>query len=145
MWHIASLTVSSVLTLLYSSDELKEAGIEEVLVYCVNDPAVMQAWSHDQKTGPTMVNFMADPYCELTKSFDIELTHDGPHSVGIVGRSKRTAMQVIDGKIVNFAVAEGKDDPAGDADPSVTLAEAMLKGALKSAKKDSKKDAEVVA
>ena len=29
--------------------ELKEKGIDEVLVICVNDGAVMQAWAADQK------------------------------------------------------------------------------------------------
>lgn len=96
-------------------------------MFCVNDAAVMQAWSHDQKTVPTMINLMADPYAELTKALDIELTHPGPHSIGLVGRSKRTAMYVVDGEVKNFAVAESEDDPAGDAEPDVTLAGAMLK------------------
>lgn len=110
-----------------AQDDLKAAGIEEVLVYCVNDPAVMQAWASDQKTGPTMINLMGDPSGALTKELDIELTHPGPISVGIIGRSKRTAMHVIDGEVMHFAIAEGEDDPAGDAEPDVTLAGAMLK------------------
>jgi peroxiredoxin len=32
-------------------DALREAGIHTVIVYCVNDAAVMQAWGKDQKVG----------------------------------------------------------------------------------------------
>ncbi len=32
-------------------DVLREAGIHTVIVYCVNDAAVMQAWGKDQKVG----------------------------------------------------------------------------------------------
>ena len=29
-------------------DKLNEAGIENVLIYCVNNPAVTRAWAKDQ-------------------------------------------------------------------------------------------------
>ena len=32
-------------------DALRKKGIKNVIVYCVNDPAVMQAWAKDQKVG----------------------------------------------------------------------------------------------
>jgi peroxiredoxin len=32
-------------------DALRKAGIDSVIVYCVNDGAVMQAWAKDQKVG----------------------------------------------------------------------------------------------
>merc|ERR1719311_1380366 len=41
-------------------------------------------------------------------------------------RCKRHALYVEDGVIRAFEVAEGPDDPAGDAKPDVTLAESML-------------------
>ena len=34
-------------------NELREKGIDEVMVYCVNDPAVMGAWAKDQKIAGT--------------------------------------------------------------------------------------------
>jgi 2-Cys peroxiredoxin 5 len=109
------------------TDKLKEAGIDEVLVYCVNDPAVMQAWSADQKVDGKFVKFYADPAGSLTTALDMEMTDPRPQTVGIVGRCKRHALIVADGIIKYFAVSEADDDPAGDSDPSATVAEAMLK------------------
>lgn len=39
---------------------LKAAGIDEVLVYCVNDGAVMDAWAKDQGTEGSMVTLLGD-------------------------------------------------------------------------------------
>jgi len=107
-------------------EALKEAGIEEVIVYCVNDPAVMQAWAADQKIEGSIVTFMADPAAELTKALDMEMTHPGPPSVGIIGRCKRFAIHADDEVIKTVKVSEAEGDPAGDDDPSATLAEGML-------------------
>lgn len=97
------------------------------MVYCVNDPAVMQAWGDDQSIAGSMVKFFADPAGELTEALDMKMTHPGPPSVGIIGRCKRFAIQAVDGEIKHVVVSEGPDDPAGDSDPSATLADGMLK------------------
>jgi len=89
----------------------------------------MQAWEDDQKTIATFVNMMGDPAADFTKALDLEMTHPGPPSVGIIGRSKRFALLVDDGTVKHVAVSEGPDDPAGDSDPSASCAEAMLKAA----------------
>jgi len=111
---------------LESQEALKEAGVDEVIVYCVNDPAVMQAWGEDQGIGGSMVSFVADPAAELTKALDMEMTHSGPPSVGIIGRCKRFAIHADDEVIKTVKVSEAEGDPAGDDDPSATLAEGML-------------------
>jgi len=113
---------------LEAEDDLKEAGIDEVLVYCVNDSAVMAAWSDDQDADDTdFVNLIGDPTGDFTEATDMQMTHPGPVSVGIIGRCKRHAIYVEDGTVKYIAVSEGEDDPAGDDDPSATLAPAMLK------------------
>ncbi len=86
----------------------------------------MQAWAADQKIEGSFVTFMADPAATLTKALDMEMTHEGPPSVGIIGRCKRFAIYVVDEEIKVVKVSEGPDDPAGDDDPSATLAEGML-------------------
>jgi 2-Cys peroxiredoxin 5 len=109
-------------------DALKnELGIDEVLIYCVNDGAVMQAWAEDQGVPEdSVLKLMGDPYGELTEKLDMELTHGGPKSLGLINRCKRFALYVVDGVVQIVRVAESDDDPAGDEFPDVTLAEAMV-------------------
>jgi len=107
-------------------EALREAGVEEVLVYCVNDPAVMQAWGKTYGLEGSMVRFLADPFAILTKALGTEMTHPGPPSVGIIGRCKRFAIHAVDGEIRTMKISERPDDPAGDDDPSATLAPGFL-------------------
>lgn len=112
---------------LEEQDALKDAGVDEVIVYCVNDSAVMQAWAEDQGIEGSFVTMMGDPARELTTALDMEMNHPGPPSVGIIGRCKRFALYVVDGTVKAVRVSEGPDDPAGDDDPSASLADNMLK------------------
>ena len=87
----------------------------------------MKAWAADQKIEGSMITFVADPAGELTKALGMEMTHDGPPSVGIIGRCKRFAIHAVDEEIKAVKVSEGPDDPAGDNDPSASLADSMIK------------------
>lgn len=99
-----------------------------MLVYCVNDAAVMQAWADDQNSVGTIVKMMGDPAGTFTDANDMKMKYpEGPASVGIIGRCKRHAMHVVDGVVKYIATSEFENDPAGDDDPSATLAPAMLK------------------
>lgn len=42
-----------------------------MIVYCVNDGAVMDAWAKDQGVEGSMVTFLADTRCELTKALKV--------------------------------------------------------------------------
>eukprot|EP00592_Proboscia_alata_P003420 CAMPEP_0194369472 /NCGR_PEP_ID=MMETSP0174-20130528/17783_1 /TAXON_ID=216777 /ORGANISM="Proboscia alata, Strain PI-D3" /LENGTH=121 /DNA_ID=CAMNT_0039146439 /DNA_START=200 /DNA_END=566 /DNA_ORIENTATION=- len=107
-------------------DALKKLGIEEVIIYCVNDGAVMKAWGLDQKIEGSMLTFMGDPTGALTTALDRKLTHPGPTSVGILNRCKRFAL-FIDDKVIKVSqVCEDDDDPAGDDFPEDTCAPAMI-------------------
>jgi len=116
-----------------AKDSLKEAGIDETIIYCVNDGAVMTAWAEHQGVehcaagdGAGHLTFLADPTGDLTNALDMRLTHAGPASVGIIGRCKRFAVYAVNGIVRYVAVSEGFNDPAGDDDPSATLAPAVL-------------------
>jgi len=87
----------------------------------------MQAWAEDQGVEGSMIRFLGDPAAELTAALDMKMTHPGPPSVGIIGRCKRFAVYASKGVVKYVAVSEGPDDPAGDDDPSATLAPALLK------------------
>ena len=111
---------------------MKDAGIDEIIVYCVNDAAVMTAWAKDQgiidddddssEESSSMITFVADPTSALTKATGMELTAEGPVSVGLIGpRCKRHALWVVKGTIQHVAIAESEFDPAGDDFPEKTL------------------------
>lgn len=119
---------------LENQDALKAAGVDEIIIYCVNDGAVMAAWEKDQGTEGSMISMFCDPSGAFTKEVGMELTADGPASVGIIGRCKRYAMHVVDGVVQAVAVAESEFDPAGDDFPEKTLAPALLDIAMAMAK-----------
>ena len=87
----------------------------------------MQAWGVDQKIKDSYITFLSDPAASLTDALDVRMTHPGPPSVGIIGRCKRFAVYAVNGTVKFVAVSEGPDDPAGDDDPSASLAPALLK------------------
>jgi len=97
-----------------------------VLVYCVNDGAVMTAWALDQGVEGSIITMLGDPRSELTKALDLVLDHPGPMSVLGNPRCKRFSMLIDDGVIKTMNVAAYDDDPAGDDRPTVTLVEKML-------------------
>lgn len=107
--------------------ELKSAGVSDVLVYSVNDGAVMNAWANDQGTPGSMVRLLGDPRSELTKALDVVLDHPGPMSVLGNPRCKRFTMLVKNCVVKTLNVAASDDDPAGDDKPDVTLVEKTLK------------------
>lgn len=107
-------------------NEVRDAGIDEVLIYCVNDAAVMEAWAKDQKIAGTNVTFFADTTAALTKALDMEMTAAGPmRDLGNL-RCKRFGLYVDNGVIKHVAVSETPDDPAGDEDNSASAVKGML-------------------
>mmetsp|Transcript_590 Transcript_590/g.735 ORF Transcript_590/g.735 Transcript_590/m.735 type:complete len:120 (-) Transcript_590:68-427(-) len=86
----------------------------------------MGVWMHKLDLGGTMVQMFGDPSGEFTKDLGMEMTHPGPPSVGLIGRSKRFAMYVVNNVVQYVAVSEAEDDPAGDANPEATCAPAMI-------------------
>jgi len=119
---------------LAQEDALKSIGVDEVLIYCVNDGAVMEAWSDSLGVpNDSMIKLMGDPFGDVTEKLDMEMLHSGPKSVGLINRCKRFALYVVDGVVQIVNIAEAEDDPAGDDRPDVTLAEAMI-DAIKSLK-----------
>lgn len=107
-------------------DALRAKGVEEVIILAVNDGAVMMNWAESQNTSSTMLTFLGDPNSKLTRACDLELTHPGPAEVLGPGRCKRFAMHVVDGEIRAVNVSEAEGDPAGDGDPSLSLADGIM-------------------
>jgi len=97
-----------------------------VIVFAVNDGAVIQAWEADQKTEGTLVDLMADTRSELTQALDLVLDHPGPMGVLGTKRCKRFSALIINGVIKSLNVAAAEDDPAGDERPEVSMVDKML-------------------
>jgi len=111
--------------------ELKAKGIDEVLVYCVNDGAVMQAWAKDQGVNGSMITFLADTRGEFTEAIGMFMDHPGPRGALGNPRCKRFVLICENGIVTNVEVSEAPDDPAGDNDANgpitaKTLVEAVL-------------------
>lgn len=88
-----------------TKDALAAKGIDEIICISVNDPFVMKAWG--EATGATVagLTFLADGSGAFTKS--IGMNFDAP-PVGLIGRSKRYAMLVEDGKV---ALLHAEENP----------------------------------
>ena len=106
--------------------ELKAKGVDEVLIFCFNDGAVMKGWAKDQGVEGSMIRLLGDTRSELTTALGMTLDHAGPMSVLGNPRCKRFSMLIDNGVIKTLNLAEGKDDPAGDSHPDVSLVEKML-------------------
>lgn len=105
-----------------------------MIVYSVNDGAVMTAWAESQGVGGSMIKLLGDPRSELTKALGLVLDHPGPMSVLGNTRCKRFSMLVKDCVVKSVNVAAAEDDPAGDDRPEISMVDKMLED-LK-AKKD---------
>merc|ERR1712070_670387 len=110
--------------------KLEKLGIDEVIVYCINDGAVMDAWADDQQVGRdgsgSMINMLADPHGKLTDALGVRMSHDGPYSLFGVNRCKRFSAFIQNGILKVLNVAERSDDPAGDDYPENSLVDKMV-------------------
>mmetsp|Transcript_33897 Transcript_33897/g.48148 ORF Transcript_33897/g.48148 Transcript_33897/m.48148 type:complete len:101 (+) Transcript_33897:265-567(+) len=87
----------------------------------------MTAWAQEQQVGDdSLLTFMGDPYSDVTRALDMELTHLGPQGVGLINRCKRFALHIQNGIVKSVRISEREDDPAGDEFPEDTCAPAML-------------------
>ena len=68
---------------LKAEDDLVDKGVDQVYVYCVNDAAVMTGWAKDQKIVGSIVKFLADTSCALTKALGMELSLGPPASYSL--------------------------------------------------------------
>jgi len=111
---------------LAKQDELKAKGVAEVIVFCVNDGAVMTAWAEELGVKGSMISCFGDPGSEVTQALGLVLKDKGPMAVLGNQRSKRFSMLIEDGVVKSVNVAASKDDPAGDEKPDVSLVEKIL-------------------
>lgn len=107
--------------------ELKSKGVSDVIVYCVNDSAVMDAWAKDQKVEGSILSFYGDSASKLTKEIGMELTDSRVMEALGNPRCKRHAIIADDMEVKEIFVAASEDDPAGDGKPESTFVDNVLK------------------
>jgi peroxiredoxin len=116
---------------LAAQEQVKSKGIDEVIIVCINDGAVMSAWADAQNCGQdgegSMLNMLADPHGRFTDAMGLRLTHEGPAEIFGQGRSKRYSAFFDNGVLKELNLAELPDDPAGDDVPDNSLVDAMMR------------------
>lgn len=91
-------------SLIRTAPDLKAKGIDEIIVFSVNDPQVMKAWG--EATGATKagITLLVDPECKFTES--LGLRFDAPMA-GMIARCTRFAAIVEDGVVKTLKFEEG--------------------------------------
>lgn len=118
-----------------------------MLVYCINDGAVMKGWAKDQGVNGSMITFLADTRGEFTKALGMfMIDHPGPKEALGNRRCKRFALICNDGIVTHVEVSEAPDDPAGDNEPDGAItARTRVENILEVLASTEKAEAEKVA
>jgi peroxiredoxin len=93
------------------ADEIRNKGVDAIVVTAVNDVFVLDAWSKASGTGPD-IEFLADGNGDFAKALGLSMDGSG---IGFGTRSQRYAMLVDDGvvRVLNVEDSPGKADISG--------------------------------
>lgn len=89
-----------------STQGLKENGLDDVVVLCVNDPFVMRAWGDFTGAKAAGVRMLADASAAFTEA--LGMTFSNP-ATGLLKRSRRFSMLVENGVVTILNVEPGLD------------------------------------
>lgn len=84
-------------------DQFRQKGVDEVICVSVNDPFVMKAWGEATGADKAGITMLSDAQSSFTTA--IGMNFDAP-PVGLIGRSKRYAMLVEDGRVTILNLEE---------------------------------------
>lgn len=90
-------TTAHVPSFIRTKDDFTAKGVDEIICISVNDPFVMGVWGEQTGASAAGITMLAD--AESTFTSAMGMAFDAP-PVGFVGRSKRYAMIVDDGKVL---------------------------------------------
>lgn len=71
-------------------------GVDEIICISVNDPFVMKAWGEATGAAEAGITLLGDPQSAFTKAVGMDFDAS---PAGLIGRSKRYAMVVEDGRV----------------------------------------------
>ncbi|HAW49249.1 MAG TPA: peroxiredoxin [Roseovarius sp.] len=86
-----------------TKDGFDAKGVDEIICVSVNDPFVVKAWGDTTGAAEAGITMLGDPQGAFTKAIGMDF--DAPPA-GLIGRSKRYAMAVEDGRVTVLHVEE---------------------------------------
>jgi peroxiredoxin len=89
-------TTAHVPSFIRTKDQFMERGVEEIICLSVNDPFVMSNWGESTGATEAGITMVGDAAAEFTKEIGMDFTAP---PAGLINRSKRYAMLVMDGEV----------------------------------------------
>ncbi len=86
-----------------TKDGFDAKGVDEIICVSVNDPFVVKAWGDATGAAEAGITMLGDPEGAFTKAIGMDF--DAPPA-GLIGRSRRYAMAVEDGRVTVLHVEE---------------------------------------
>jgi cytochrome c peroxidase len=86
-----------------TKDGFDAKGVDEIVCVSVNDPFVMQAWGDATGAAKAGITMLGDPEGAFTKAIGMDF--NAPPA-GLIGRSRRYAIAVEDGRVTVLHVEE---------------------------------------
>jgi len=94
--YTGTCTGSHVPSLVRTAPALKAKGIEEIIIFVVNDPQVTRVWAEETGATAAGITVLADPASALTVGLDMD--YDAPRA-GMYRRCTRFTSVVEDGVV----------------------------------------------
>jgi peroxiredoxin len=89
-----------------STKALKENGLDDVVILCVNDPFVMRAWGESTGANSAGVRMLADASAAFTEALGMTFSNS---ETGLLKRSQRFSMLVENGVVTILNVELGSN------------------------------------
>ncbi|NSX54419.1 peroxiredoxin [Parasulfitobacter algicola] len=100
-----------------TKDQFDAKGVDDIICIAVNDPFVLKAWGEATGATDAGIAMLGDAESTFTKAIGMDF--DAPPA-GLIGRSKRYAMIVEDGKVTLL------NEEANPGECEVSAGEALL-------------------